>query len=296
MRNDFEKAYIWPTPTAPIDATADLDGVAKPAVTLDDLNPLTSRFVELMLASMTGSTNKATMFKKILEAIHESYKKETPENQKIHKRRQKFVVATNDPNSSITVFDVDTTIVDFAVVIYGYSTKPGMANLMVYDDTQGIAIQNKIDGRQNEKLRRIPINTVDTYIVPYESITFITYPSAPSSVLEEYETTIGTEIRDEEMVYAKFLKIENDIKQILSKKDLQQFITYFSRVWKEDLRDVDTRYNTSAMNKRADIWKLYYEIMNTFITQSPKEIQEKFFTPETIVKIKESLYKIYETP
>lgn len=296
MRNEFEKAYIWPTPTAPIDATTDLDGVAKPAVTLDDLNPLTSKFVELMLTNMAGTTDRATMFKKIFEAIHESYKKETPENQKINKRRQKFVVATIDSASPITVFDIDTTIVDFAVVIYGYSTKPGMANVMVYDDTQGIAIQNKLDARQNEKLRRIPINTVDTYIVPYDSISFITYPSAPSSVLEEYESTIGSEIRNEEMVYARFLKIENDIKQILSKKDLQQFITYFSKVWKEDLRDVDTRYNTAAMNKRSDIWKLYYEVMNTFITQSPKEIQEKFFTPETIVKIKESLYKIHETP
>lgn len=282
----------WILPAAPRDLSTNLEGVKLNKVDPDDLNVLTPKFVDMMLDAMAGSTSKADTFKKILERIHESYKKGTDEDAAINRKRQKFVVTTGR-GDSVTVFDVDTTKSDYAAVIYGFSTKPGHLEYHVFNDDPAIAFDLQNKAIYNNRDYHVLINHVDTYIVGYDDITGIFYPSCPESVHNEYMNTTQRETEDQQAIERRFTKIRDDLTSILNRNNIVEFIVRFSNYWVNELRDVDIRYYIGAFNIRQEIWKTYYEIVNKFLSGSEKEYQLKFFTEGTIAKLKESISTLY---
>lgn len=287
----FEGYNRWVKPATPVDFSTVLDGVKQTKVDSDDLNLLTSKFVSIMIEAARGATSSADMYKKVLTRIHESYKKQG-DDAEINKKRQKFFVMTTN-GETITGFDVDTSICDHGAVIYGYSIKPGHLQYNIIENDPRVVFDMKKKSLYNSKEYFDKINHIDTFIVSYDHIAGIEYPSSPTSVHDEYMNTVNLEgdMQDESIRIIE--EHINRLKRYLDNGNIVEFVRYFSEIWTKSLRDADCRYYVPVFNKRQELWKLYMETISSFTQGSSDEYQKQFFTDETISKLKLSLTELH---
>lgn len=280
----------WIPPTGPVSLSTELENVKLKTINIDELNVLTPKFANLIIeAAGTGSDVPSTM-KSILTRIQNSYKMETDEDKKIHKMRQKFGI-TLVSGETIYVFDVDTTKNNSCAIVYGFSTGPGRMEFNVYNNDPSVSFDFKKKTLINRKDYHVMINQIDTYIVPYDKISTINYPSCPEEIHWKFMETTQNETAQRTVILRYFERIEQDIKDIRSRNNLVEYIKYFINAWKE-IDSYDLRYYVDAFNKKQDIWKEYHEVVNTFITGSNREYQLKFFDEATLVKLYESITQV----
>lgn len=278
----------WITPKQPVDLSSNFDGIANIQIHLDDLNMLTPLFADLIIDAVKGTSDKNAMFKAILTKIKESWDSTAPEDIKINKRRQRPILNTFN-GEAITIYDVDVTKCEHSAIVYGYSSKPGRADVVVKDDTN-VFIENSYikDKQLNRKVRYKLINQIDTYIIPYDTMTYIFYPSAPDAINDAYETKTAREIEIEVHITNEIEKIYKYLEGILISKSLTDYATKFVENWKS-IMEMDLRYNTTAINKRFEIWDKFRTRMVQFLENTPKDHQLKFFTEETLTAIRNAL-------